>query len=84
MQTTTDAQLLDAYRLWWNTKIRETLLDHQAQLGHQAGSWSPDGDQTGAGRVYTTALAALCLEVYHRYGEDLQSFGAVLGSDKRK
>jgi hypothetical protein len=38
----------------------------------------------GAGRVYTTALAALCLEVYHRYGEDLQNFGTVPGSDKKK
>jgi len=36
------------------------------QLG---GSWDPTKDSTGkyGGRVLTTALAALCLEVYYRY-----------------
>ena len=33
-----------------------------------AGSWDPDTVWGGyGGRVYTTAMAALCLEVYYRY-----------------
>jgi hypothetical protein len=65
------------HRLWWNRKIRDTLLDHQSKRGHQAGSWNPKGDRWQPSRVYTTALGALCLEVYYRYGEALQSFGTV-------
>jgi hypothetical protein len=65
------------YRLWWNRRIRDTLLDHQSKRGHQAGSWNPKEDRWGKSRVYTTALGALCLEVYYRYGEALQSFGTV-------
>jgi len=65
------------FRLWWNRRIRDTLLDHQSKRGHQAGSWDPEKDKWGGGRVYCTALGALCLEVYYRYGEALQSFGTV-------
>jgi hypothetical protein len=63
------------HRLWWNRRIRDVLLDNQSKHGHQTGSWNPEGDKWNAGRVYTTALGALCLEVYYRYGEALQSFG---------
>jgi hypothetical protein len=62
-------------RLWWNRRIRDTLVDHQSKRGHQAGSWNPKGERVG--RVYVTALGALCLEVHDRYGEALQSFGTV-------
>jgi hypothetical protein len=65
------------YRLWWNRCIRDVLLDHQCKRGHQAGSWNPDKERFDASRVYTTALGALCLEVYYRYGPALQSFGTV-------
>ena len=63
------------YRIWWNTRIRDVLLEEQSKAGHQAGSWDPEGDQHTAGRVYTTALGALCLEVYYRYGDAVRSFG---------
>jgi hypothetical protein len=57
-------------RLWerWHSWIRPVLLEHQAHTDCAAGSWRPCGG-TGAhgGRVATTALAALCLEVYYRY-----------------
>ncbi len=67
------------HRLWWNSRISKVLLDNQSKEGHQAGSWNPEGDRwsnrEGAGRVYCTALSALCLEVYYRYGESLRTFG---------
>ena len=63
------------YRIWWNTRIRDVLLEHQSKSGHQAGSWNPEGDRHTGGRVYTTALGALCLEVYYRYGDAVRSFG---------
>ena len=52
----------------WNRGMRNTLVASQEQAGPLAGSWDPDG-VWGAygGRVYNTALAALCLEVYYRY-----------------
>jgi len=65
------------YRVWWNRRIRDVLLANQRQGGDEAGSWDPKGDRWAAapGRVYTTALGALCLEVYYRYSEALTSFG---------
>jgi len=64
-------------RLWWNRRIRDVLLDHQSRRGHNAGSWNPEKVKWDGGRAYCTALGALCLEVYYRYGSALQSFGTV-------
>ena len=64
-------------RLWWNGRIRDVLLDHQSKRGHNTGSWNPEKVKWDGGRVYCTALGALCLEVYYRYGAALQSFGTV-------
>ncbi len=52
----------------WNAAMQPALLDSQRFDGRFAGSWDPD-QQWGAygGRVYSTALGALCLEVYYRY-----------------
>lgn len=72
-------------RLWWNQRIRDTLLEHQGRDGDNAGSWDPKGDKWGdqrAGRVYTTSLGALCLEVYYRYSEALTSFGVAPDLDE--
>jgi hypothetical protein len=63
------------YRVWWNSRVRDVLLNYQSKNGHQAGSWNPERDRLTGGRVYCTALGALCLEVYYRYGEALRSFG---------
>ncbi|MFO8013986.1 MAG: hypothetical protein R6X20_11865 [Phycisphaerae bacterium] len=52
----------------WNAKVREALVTSQRDDGPYAGSWDPRtrwGDY--GGRVYTTAMAALTLEVYYRY-----------------
>ncbi len=52
----------------WNAKVREALVTSQRDDGPHAGSWDPRtrwGDY--GGRVYSTAMAALTLEVYYRY-----------------
>lgn len=52
----------------WNAVVRDTIVGLQEQTGCARGSWAPDdqwGDQ--GGRIYSTALAALTLEVYYRY-----------------
>ena len=52
----------------WHERLRPLLLDHQVRTGHARGSWEPVGETGEAGgRVVTTALGALTLEVYYRY-----------------
>jgi hypothetical protein len=53
----------------WNAALRDRLIGLQSTSGHQTGSWEPDSSLYGAkgGRIYSTALAALTLEVYYRY-----------------
>ena len=65
------------FRHWksWNTRLKKTLLQNQRKGGPMDGSakdvdgswdckmgWAPTG-----GRVYTTAINALSLEIYYRY-----------------
>ncbi|HEX5442226.1 MAG TPA: hypothetical protein VFW87_00295 [Pirellulales bacterium] len=61
-------QLQDKYWQRWKDALEPTLISRQRGDGELAGSWDPD-DIWGShgGRVYTTALGALCLEVYYRY-----------------
>ncbi len=52
----------------WNDALTTALLSTQVTSGDQAGSWNTNCLWGGyGGRVYTTALAAMCLEVYYRY-----------------
>jgi len=54
----------------WNDVVRDTLVDHQCDEdeGCRRGSWDPLGRWSPeGGRVYSTALAILTLEVYYRY-----------------
>ncbi len=52
----------------WNEALRRELLASQRRDGPLAGSWDTNTIWGGyGGRVYTTALATLCLEVYYRY-----------------
>jgi hypothetical protein len=52
----------------WNEALRSTLLASQRKDGPLAGSWDPDAVWGGyGGRVYSTAISALCLEVYYRF-----------------
>lgn len=58
----------------WNADMRDLLVRTQdkgddAKYKHQKGSWSPKGDQfeTNGGRIMTTSLSLLTLEVYYRF-----------------
>jgi hypothetical protein len=52
----------------WNKALQHELLRDQRSDGDAAGSWDPDTNWGSyGGRVYSTALGALCLEVYYRY-----------------
>ncbi len=52
----------------WNLQMSRTLTTSQVRDGEQAGSWEPNCVWSGyGGRVYSTALATLSLEVYYRY-----------------
>ncbi|HEX7447736.1 MAG TPA: prenyltransferase/squalene oxidase repeat-containing protein [Pirellulales bacterium] len=61
-------QLQGKYWQQWKDALEPALISRQRGDGELAGSWDPD-DVWGShgGRVYTTALGALCLEVYYRY-----------------
>lgn len=57
----------DAWKQW-NEALKTTLIRSQRARGDEAGSWDPDTVWGGyGGRVYSTSMAALCLEVYYRY-----------------
>lgn len=52
----------------WNDALAGTLVARQQTEGSLAGSWDDDDVWGGhGGRVYTTAMGALCLEVYYRF-----------------
>ena len=56
--------LQDANWRRWNSAVKRTLVARQ----DSDGSWSADSVWgTSGGKVYSTALAALTLEVYYRY-----------------
>ena len=53
----------------WNVRMRGQLLATQTTTGHAAGSWFWDDRHStdSAGRLYTTCMATMILEVYYRY-----------------
>ncbi|MBN2216484.1 MAG: hypothetical protein JW719_03815 [Pirellulales bacterium] len=52
----------------WNQALQKELVAQQCDEGTLAGSWDPDPVWGSyGGRVYSTALSTLCLEVYYRY-----------------
>jgi len=53
----------------WNKNLRDLLVENQRRGGDADGSWDPVGARDGrrGGRAYSTAMGALCLEVYYRY-----------------
>jgi hypothetical protein len=60
-------QAREAWRTW-NDALVSVLVPTQISESPNTGSWDPDMEWGGyGGRVYSTALAAMCLEVYYRY-----------------
>jgi hypothetical protein len=55
----------------WNTKMRDMLVKSQQTKGHAAGSWFEEFDKghgpEQGGRLYTTSMATMILEVYYRH-----------------
>ena len=52
----------------WNENVKSVLLSSQEHSGDNRGSWEPNGTWASyGGRVYSTAVSALILEVYYRY-----------------
>ncbi len=55
----------------WNAEMVDALCGHQnpESSNCRRGSWEPVGRWCGdGGRFYATAINALTLEVYYRYG----------------
>ena len=54
----------------WNNAMRDMLIKNQHNTPNDLrldGSWDPILDGEEGGRAYSTAMCALCLEVYYRY-----------------
>lgn len=52
----------------WNRELKSTLLPMQIRQGEERGSFPANGMWGGyGGKVYSTAMATLNLEVYYRY-----------------
>ena len=51
----------------YNVAMRESLVAAQHKTGHETGSWSVGTYVTQGGRLYSTAMCTMCLEVYYRY-----------------
>ncbi len=58
-------------RQWndWNNKMRDFLVKTQEKDGNKAGSWHFNNGHASSkgGRLYSTSLACMTLEVYYRY-----------------
>ena len=53
----------------WNNQMRDYLIETQGKKGNVKGSWYLAADHAGkkGGRLYSTALATMTLEVYYRF-----------------
>jgi molecular chaperone DnaK len=54
----------------WNDVMRDQLVNSQIKTGHASGSWDATIDAHGrgpGGRLYTTCMATMTLEVYYRH-----------------
>jgi hypothetical protein len=57
----------------WNTAVRDAVVANQTKgTACDRGSWDPRGTFGGdrGGRIYSTALATLMLEVYYRFSRE--------------
>lgn len=68
----------------WNSALQQRLLASQETAAPLAGSWPTDTVWGGyGGRIYTTAMNALCLEVYYRHLPLYGSIGPRIESASR-
>ncbi|QDU78846.1 Prenyltransferase and squalene oxidase repeat protein [Polystyrenella longa] len=52
----------------WNGSLRDRIVSEQRRTGDFAGSWEPRSVWSPyGGRIYSTTLSTLCLEVYYRF-----------------
>lgn len=52
----------------WNRELRDRLIATQSRRGHEHGSWYfHDEHGKSGGRLYTTAMCIMILEVYYRH-----------------
>lgn len=53
----------------WNNQVRDELIRLQEKSGDKAGSWTPGTKyySPSGGRLYTTSLLCMSLEVYYRH-----------------
>ena len=52
----------------WNARMEDVAVKAQRTDGNFSGSWDPaDAWGEDGGRVYSTAMMTMCLEVYYRY-----------------
>lgn len=53
----------------WNPRMRDYLVSTQQKVGHEMGSWYFDDGRFNriGGRLYTTAMSCMTLEVYYRH-----------------
>ncbi len=62
-------QMSGKYWKEWQDKMLDAVVRSQRTDGDEKGSWDPQVDPWGdaGGRVYSTAINTLCLEVFYRY-----------------
>jgi len=52
----------------WNSTMRDFLVNSQVKIGHPNGSWYFDSAHSeSGGRLFSTSLATMILEVYYRH-----------------
>ena len=52
----------------WNAALRDMVVETQIKDGHMAGTWNPiDSWEHRGGRVYSTSIKLLLLEIYYRH-----------------
>ncbi|MHC5039490.1 MAG: hypothetical protein ACYTHM_19480 [Planctomycetota bacterium] len=65
-------QLGGSYWKAWEEPLKNAILPTQMRTGCENGSWDPVGAWgTAGGRVYSTAINCLSLEIYYRYARVL-------------
>ena len=62
----------DTWKAWWRS-VRDGLSERQRRDGGPSGSWEPIGPRGEVGgRVFSTAMAVLCLETPYRYARRIR------------